>query len=770
MPAYDLNLPANHLAPVRFALTIDAPHADESDGDDDDDDDAALWTVRGFDIHEQLSRPTSIEIDAFTRRLNVDPGSLLGRSCLLSLDRGGAPRSFAGLIVGVEEGSRGEEQLGLLLRVAPALSLLRHRRSRRIWQLESVVDIITSVLRGPLAAHGRELRWALDPSTYEPREYCVQHGESDLDFVHRLLAEEGIYYRFEVEDGRELVTFADSSARAPIISVASADPDRRRRGVLPFIATGAGSTGEEAIRGFSWRRELVATATLTRTWDWRSATEPPAEHHIEDYAPDPGVAEADGDRTVHEIIAPSRRSDRAEEHMHRARHQRRGLTSASGRGEGDAINLRVGHRFALLGHTDPKCDRGYFLTRVRHRGDAPEAQLHAHAEGDRPRYRAELECIADDCPFQPPAPPRTAATLETAIVVGPPPPEEIHTDEHGRIQVRFHWDRRSSEEASTCWLRVAQSWAGLGFGALFIPRIGQEVVVDYLGGDPDRPLVVGCLYNSRHRPPFDLPEQKERSGLRSDSTPGGGGHHELSFDDTKGREVLRLRAQRDMLERVLHDQKTVVGRERTLDVGENYARTVGGVEHLSVQGSASRWIGAHYDVTVATGDLDTTVEEGDMTTTIAAGASSTQAAKDIDVESKTGSIKGLAHASISFESSTENLDLVAGESLKAYTRRGDIELHAEKACLRAAAAEEMTLSVTQGSMSLHAATGIGLTTTNLVAVGREGVLIKSPKAIVLQCGDSTLTISSTGISLRAATISSEAVGTQTISGATINLN
>jgi len=770
MPAYDLNSPANHLAPVRFALDIDTAGRSKNDENDENDTIAALWTVRSFDVQEQLARPTSIELDAFTTSVDLDPGELLGRSCLLSLDRGGAPRSFAGLILGVEEGSRGEEQLGVHLRIEPALSLLRHRRSRRIWQLESVVEIITSVLSGPLAAHGRELRWDLDRSSYEPREYCVQHGESDLDFVHRLLAEEGIYYLFEVQDGRELVVFADSSARAPIISVMHPDPERRKQGALPFIPTGAGSTGEEAIRSFSWRRDLVSTATLTRTWDWRSATEPPLERLIEDYAPDPGVAEADGDRTVHEIIAPSRSGDPSEERMHRVRHQRRALTSASGRGQGDAIHLRAGHRFALLGHTDPKCDRGYLLTRARHRGDAPEAQLHAHAEVERPRYRVDLECIADETPFRPPAPPRVAAKLETAIVVGPPPPEEIHTDEHGRIQIRFHWDRRASEEASTCWLRVAQSWAGIGFGTLFLPRIGQEVVVDYLGGDPDRPLVVGSLYNSRHRPPFDLPQEKERSGLRSDSTPGGGGHHELSFDDTKGRELLRLRAQRDMREQVLHDQKTVVGRERTIEVGENYSRTVGAVENLSIQGSASRWVGAHYNVTVATGDLDTFVEQGDMTTTISAGASHTEAAKDIAFESKTGSIGCRARTEVNLESVSKAIQLIAGRSIGAHARDGDITLHAEKAGITAVAAKLMNLVVTDGLLNVHGGAGIKMETTYMKAIGSEGIMLESPKMIVLKCGESTLTISSTGISLRSPTITSTAIGTQTISGATINLN
>ncbi len=758
MPAYDLDSPANHLAPVRFTLEIER-------------DEPSAWTVRSFDIDERLSQPTRIELDALTGDPKLDTGALLGRSAALSLDRDGPPRTFAGLIIGVEERSRGEDQLGVHLRIAPALALLRHRHQRRIWQLKSVVEICTAILRGPLAAHGRSLRWELDASAYEPREYCVQHGESDLDMVHRLLAEEGIYYRFEVEEGREVVVFADSSARAPVISVASSDPERREEGVLPFIPTGAGSTGEESISDFSWRRDLVPTATLTRTWDWRDATSPPEELHTEDYAPDPGVAEPEGDRTVHEIVAPSRTSERSQEHLHRVRHQRRALTSARGYGRGDAIGLRPGYRFALVGHPDPKCDRGYLLTRARHRGDAPEVQLHAHADAQLPRYGVDLTCIAEETPFRPPAPPAVRARLETAIVVGPPPPEEIHTDEHGRVQVRFHWDRRCAEEASTCWLRVTQSWAGIGFGALFVPRIGQEVVVDYLDGDPDRPLIVGSLYNSRHRPPFELPQEKERSGLRSDSTPGGGGHHELSFDDTKGREVLRIRAQRDMSERVLHDKTTVVGRQRTIEVGEHYAREVGGLETLTVTESATRWVGGHYNVCVASGDLETLVEKGDVTMNLAEGAALTTAEQDIALQSRAGSIACEAQVELNLESVRGALQLCAGTDLRAHARSGDLTLHAEKAALVALAAKRMDLTVTDGLLNIYAAKGLQMETDNyLKGVATEGLMLESPKTIILKCGASSLTISSTSIVLDSPTISSSAVGAHRISGSTISLN
>lgn len=344
-----------------------------------------------------------------------------------------------------------------------------------------------------------------------------------------------------------------------------------------------------------------------------AAAEPAEDALLEDYAPDPGVAEARGERTIYEIVAADPDADDDESRRHAVRHQRRGLERGRGRGEADAIHLRAGRRFAVVGHPDPRCDRGYLVVHARHRGDAPEAQLHADADAPTPRYRCAFTCAADDDPFRPAAPPRPRPALETAIVVGPEG-EAIHTDEHGRIQVRFHWTRPTGDATApqadeaeadgrpaTAWLRVAQAWAGAGFGALFLPRIGHEVVVDYLGGDPDRPLVVGCLYNSLHPPPFTLPDDKAKSGLRTDSTPGGGGHHELSFDDTKGRETLRIRAQRDLVERVLHDRTTTIGNDRWTTIEGVDNTNVSGMQHVSVDGSATRWVGVDYDVTVATG-------------------------------------------------------------------------------------------------------------------------------------------------------------------------
>jgi len=767
MPADTPPPHAGHLEPALFSLEIEGC--------------SAPWTVRSFRAEEHVSRPYTVELDAFTTDTEVDPEALLGESCQLSLARDGQRRSFAGLILGIERSAGGEGKIGLQLTVGPALALLGHRSDRRIWQLTSAVDIVAEIIRGPLAAYDREARWELDRSAYEPREYCVQHGESDLDLVHRLLAEEGIHYHFEIEDGRERVVFTGLSARAPVLQLHTADAQRRERGCMLFIAHGAGSTAEEAVSDFSWRRRLVSSASRVRAWSWEAAQEAPQRHSLDsdrNDGSDPGLRKADGARTVYEIIAPAPRSSAAEERERCVRHERRALAASRGRGRGDAIHLSAGHRFALLGHPDPTCDRGYFLTRVTHRGDAPEAQLHAHAESSAPRYRADFECIAEQTPYRPCPPRARTPQLETAIVVGPPG-AGIHTDEHGRIQVRFHWDRREGEEAASCWLRVTQSWAGNGFGTLFLPRIGQEVVVDYLGADPDRPLVVGSLYNSLQRPPFTLPDDKEISGLRSDSTPGGGGHHELSFDDTKGRETLRIRAQRNMVERVLHDQTSTVGHNKSVKVEEIFSSDVGN-EVLEVRESASRWVGDHYDVRVARGDMMTAVEQGtlttvveqgdmitrvgqghsstevmvgDLRTTVLRGGSITHANRGVSVESAAGDISGRANGAVNLEAITAHIGLLAGESISMRAKSGDVGVFADTGNIVAKAKEQIEFDATFFAVEPSG-----------------GIRLESPRAITLACGASKLVLGPKGIVLSGPKISSLSTGPNSISGTTIHLN
>jgi type VI secretion system secreted protein VgrG len=251
--------------------------------------------------------------------------------------------------------------------------------------------------------------------------------------------------------------------------------------------------------------------------------------------------------------------------------------------------------------------RKYLVLSVTHRGEQPQA-LGVSGTGLESGYSNEFECIPADVPFRPaewPGRPEMRG-VQTAIVVGPAG-EEVHTDEYGRVKVQFHWDRRGKrDENSSCWVRVSQVWAGQGWGAMWIPRIGHEVIVDFVEGDADRPIITGRVYHGNNQPPYPLPDKKTASTIKSDSSPGGGGSNELRFEDQKGGEEVYLHAQKDLTIAVENDKNQTVGHDETLSVGNDRKKTVGnnqsesiGVDKtISVGSNHQEQIGANMSISV----------------------------------------------------------------------------------------------------------------------------------------------------------------------------
>ncbi|APR86234.1 VgrG protein [Minicystis rosea] len=291
------------------------------------------------------------------------------------------------------------------------------------------------------------------------------------------------------------------------------------------------------------------------------------------------------------------------------RQKRRRASVATG--EGGCSDLSPGHRFALHDHPAPQLDSTYVVVSVEHHGETrPESG------GIWRVYRNTFECAPAEMPYPPPRPKRKSVQVSlTATVVGPPG-EEIHVDEKGQIKVQFHWDREGKyDDKSSCWIRVMQPWAGASWGHQFIPRVGMEVVVVFEGGDPDKPMVLGALYNGSHPPAFKLPEKKTRSGIRTSSYPGGHGHNELSFEDLAGQELVYVHAQRDLEEHVVRSRSVHVGGSESTNVhgvasarvaGDRLVEVGGGrkvtVEHedqLDVKGRMERHVGGALRATVA---------------------------------------------------------------------------------------------------------------------------------------------------------------------------
>lgn len=447
------------------------------------------------------------------------------------------------------------------IRLVPPLALLRRRTTSRIFQDETVPQIIQHVLAA--ASLPIELRLS---RTYAVRNYCVQYRETDLAFVRRLAAEEGIAFCFADAPAGD----PGSAASAPVIflddpahyaAVLGGDEPaalalRPEEGLTP--------TGLEII-SFGLSRTIKPASVHLRDYDFRrpnlvmseragdgGGTEPPLE-----------VYQHHGDYDTPEVTP-----ERARVFLEQVRRR-----SAAGSGESWVRALAPGRRFDLRAEAAHSVEGAYAVTRVDHEGHTPEL---SGLPVER-TYRNRFECVPANALLRPRAPARKPRqVLETAVVTGPAG-HEVHTDEHARIKVQFHWDLDGKhDEKSSAWLRVAQSWAGASFGAQFIPRVGMEVLVGFLGGDTDCPLVLGCLYNATHPPPFPLPGEKVKSGLRTQSSPGGGGANELSFDDRAGAERVYLQAARDLEEMVAHDHRMTVSRQQTITVGGSRQDTVSG--------------------------------------------------------------------------------------------------------------------------------------------------------------------------------------------------
>lgn len=578
-------------------------HTFQIDGSSED-----LRVVR-FEGHEGLSQLFQFDITVACEAPDIAFDSVVGRTALLTFRVGEEPRHVHGIVARFEQGEEGKKLTAYRAVLVPAVWRLQHRRDSRIFQELATPDILKKVLDGARIP-GSGYRLALSGS-YSPREYCVQYRESDWSFLSRLMEEEGISYHFEHTDAGHVLVMGDSAtAFAPIAGDST----------LAFRTPGGALVGGEHVSRFRYAERVRPGKVTLRDYNFKKPSlllertdHASADDDLEIYdypgdydAPDPGGALA---------------KVRLEE-----------LQAARKTGDGDSACARFlpGSTFTLADHPRDDFNRDFLITRVEHRGHEPTMDAQAP---DATPYGNRFEVIPSDVPFRPPqlTPRPTIKGIQTAIVTGPGG-EEIYTDEHGRIKVQFHWDRQGKkDEKSSCWIRVSQIWAGGAWGAVFLPRIGHEVVVDFIEGDPDRPLVVGSVYHGTNVPPYALPADKTKSTIKSSSSPGGGGFNELRFEDKKGSEEIFLHGQKDWntliehdknqvivrdetlkvghdrAKRVDNDQSESIGGHKTIDVAKTHAETIGEDETLSVGGNRSVQVSGSHDEKV---DGDQSVEVG----------------------------------------------------------------------------------------------------------------------------------------------------------------
>ncbi|HLL05055.1 MAG TPA: type VI secretion system tip protein TssI/VgrG [Myxococcaceae bacterium] len=574
-------------------------------------DPGGTWRVLELHVREGLSELYTCTVDLANENLGADVDGLLGSSAEVLISRDASSRRLCGLIHRVEHTGTKAGHLLARVHVVPALWALSQRRDSFIFQEKTVPEILEEVLSEGLGPYERAYRLELNRE-FLPREYCVQYRETDLDFVLRLMEEEGLFFYFEHSGEKEELVLAEANEQCPSCETVGGNS-------ITVKGPEAATADDESVRHFDFGQRLHTTSVVVRDFDW---TQPALDLTRRARGTDTQGKDRESYEYPASLLGPYDAGAKKYKHEQQQEVLRREAFHAqgkTGKGAGYVTGFTPGYMFELAGHGNPALDQWYLLTRVEHFGQAPEeltSDTHEEGkEGSRERYRNTFECIPLDVAFRPERRRSRArmAGLQTATVVGPAG-EEIFTDEHGRIKVQFHWDRAGQkDEKSSCFVRVAQVWSGVGWGFVFLPRIGMEVLVDFLEGDPDRPLVVGCVYNGQNPPPYALPDQKTRSTIRTSSTPGGEGFNELRFEDAADAEEVFLHAQKDFNEVVLHNHSTSVKANQTNSVDGNQSESVGGDQSMSVKGKRTKTVDKDETTTVK-GKRTETVEQDEKIT------------------------------------------------------------------------------------------------------------------------------------------------------------
>lgn len=547
--------------------------------------------IEGLEAKEGLSQLFSFEVKLLHAETPggveptfVDPKEMLGKQVSIELvEKDGIKRYFSGMVNRFSQGIRGPRYSFYEATVVPQAWVLTQRSQSRIFQQESVPDILRKVF------DGLDVKYEIQ-GTFNPRNYCVQYRESDWDFASRLMEEEGIFYFFVHKNGSHQMVVANTPQSHP------ACPQEN----IPFYEKLPG--GEEgfvgAIQSFDIGNRYQTGKFSFRDYNFelpgkrleadKNTTFVVSDNTKLEYYDYPGgyakrydgVNPGGGDQPseLQHIFEDNRRKAEIVKQEFDARYK-------IGYGASTSASLTAGHKFTLFNHPGAGVDGVYVLTQVHHSVDQSPSYV-TDAETENP-YDNQFTCIPMASPFRPAR--RTPKPIvhgsQTAIVVGPGG-EEIFTDKYGRVKVQFHWDREGkNNESSSCWVRVAHSWAGNNWGTMFIPRIAMEVVVDFLEGDPDQPIITGCVYNPGAMPPYKLPDHKTRSVLKTNSSKGGGGFNELRFEDKKGSEQIFVHAERNKDIRVKADCFETIGNDRHLVVAKDQYEYVKGDQHLKVKGN-----------------------------------------------------------------------------------------------------------------------------------------------------------------------------------------
>lgn len=561
--------------------------------------------VTRFEGTEGISELFHFRVDLHSDQSDLELSTIVGQACQLEIAGASGSRFVNGIARSFERTGEGTNLTYYALEIVPVHWLLTKRWRSRIFLENNCPDMtVPGIIRKVFTDAGipeDNYRFALQHSGYQKHEFVAQYRESEFNFISRLMEAEGIFYFFEhTSDGHKLV-IADSG----VAHVAAPDVSeflfRSRSGLV---------TEEEQEYVFQVRasEEIHTGATALDEFDFQK---PPTQLRSD--------LAADEFTSLQMVDYPGKYIERdIGKYLTQVRLEEFQCARRVMRMEAKIRNLLSGFKFSLQEHPHEALNREYLVTHLHHRA-LPSSEAEPDSQGTtRIHYNVDIRCIPSDIPFRAPrsTPRPTVTGSQTAIVVGPSG-EEIYTDKYGRVKVQFHWDQEGVyDENSSFWVRVSQGSAGGQYGIMFLPRVGQEVIVDFLEGDPDRPIVTGRVYNADQMPPYSLPDEKTKSVIKTHSSKGGGGTNELCFEDAKDSEQILLYAQKDLHIRVNADRVENVDNNRHLTVKKNkfelvkenkhskvtldYSEEVGGKRSLKIVGDVAEDFGANQSIKVGT--------------------------------------------------------------------------------------------------------------------------------------------------------------------------
>ena len=541
---------------------------------------ANTFAVVSFQLSQSYSSLFNLELTVVSNDPAIEFKKVLDQMSTLTIWQGEEiKRRVCGIVTCCEQGNTGKHQTMYHMTVHPEFWRSAQRQNCRSFQNLDPRTIFDTLLREMgILTHGMLLR-----RPHPAREFCVEYQETDYEFIARLAAEEGMFFyeQEDLENNLQKLIFADDSCVL------------RKLEPLPYNPNGANESSQYCINNFCRSAQIRPAQVTTQDYTFKAPLWPGQFNHRPSKMPN--------QRAVYEVFDYPGRFKDAERGADFAKYQVEGWRNNAdfASGSSNSPQLQPGRYFKLTDHPRDDLNDLWQVVSCKLSGNQPQALIGSEGQGTTLTNHFHVIPAIQTWRSLPHPKPQVDGP-QSAIVTGPPG-EEIFCDEHGRVRVKFAWDRYNKADAnSSCWIRVSQAWAGTGFGNIAIPRVGQEVIVDFLNGDPDQPIIIGRTFHVSNRAPGDLPGSKTQMAIRS-QTYKGEGYNELMFEDDTGQELLSMHAQKDMKTEVLNDQALIVNQHRVKTIKGNELNSITGNRTKIITGNETNAIKGFQGTTVKTG-------------------------------------------------------------------------------------------------------------------------------------------------------------------------